>query len=144
MVNLSIKEETTPGAYTSRLENVAPHNLGYQAIDKDCDIAEPLSPRPAATLPPPSSLLQPPPPLLTQAGRPRRNYRLPAHYEDINPKPLQPLKEEDGQPTAVLAHLHLIVRNQLRTTTNSFGLLQEYLYRPSFDPDFFVPDKDLH
>ena len=34
--------------------------------------------------------------------------------------------------------------NRLPTATNSFGLLQKYLYWPSFDPDSFVPNKGLH
>lgn len=99
---------------------------------------------PTSTPPPPSSLSQPPP-QLTQAGRPRRNYRLPARYEDVNPEPLRPL-EEDEQPAEgrLLPRLRLIVRNRLRTAVNSFGLLREYLYRPSYDPDSFVPEKDLH
>jgi hypothetical protein len=61
---------------------------------------------------------------------------------------LEPLGEGDEQPTeqptVVLPRLRLIVRNRLRTATNSFGLLREYLYRPSFDPDSFVPEKDLY
>jgi hypothetical protein len=97
-----------------------------------------------STPPPPSSFSQPPF-QLAQAGRPRQNYRLPARYEDINPEPLRPL-EEDEQPAAgrLLPRLCLIVRNRLRTTVNSFGLLCEYLYRPSFDPDSFVPEENLH
>ena len=46
--------------------------------------------------------------------------------------------------TAALPRLRLIVRNRLRTATNSFGLLREYLDRPSFVPDSFVPEEDLH
>jgi hypothetical protein len=98
---------------------------------------------PLSTPPPPSSLSQPPP-QLTQAGRPKRNYRLPARYEDVNPEPLRSLEEEDEQPTVALPRPSLIVRNQVRTTTNSFGLLREYLDRPSYDPDSFVPEEDLH
>jgi hypothetical protein len=104
----------------------------------------PSSPPPLSTPPPPSSFSQPPPLQFTQAGRPKRNYRLLAQYEDVIPEPLQPLEEEDEQPTAALPRLHLIVRNGLRTVTNSFGLLREYLYRLSFDPDSFVPDENLH
>jgi hypothetical protein len=109
----------------------------------------PSFPLPISTPPPRSSPSQSPPPQspppqFTQAGRPKRNYRLPARYEDLNPEPLPPLNEEDEQPTAIIPRLCLIVRNRLRTATNSFGLLREYLYRPSFDPDSFVPDKDLH
>ena len=57
---------------------------------------------------------------------------------------MQPLEEEDEQPTAALPCLCLIVHNRLRTATNSFGLLQEYLDQPSFVPDSFVPEEDLH
>jgi Plavaka transposase len=119
-------------------------------MDQDFGIPElllPSFPQPTSTPPPRSPPLSPPPPSLTHAGRPKRNYRLPARYEDINPEPLEPLGEEDEpteQPMTVLPRLRLIVRNRLRTATNSFGLLREYLYRPSFDPDSFVPEKDLY
>jgi hypothetical protein len=68
----------------------------------------------------------------------------PARYEDVNPEPLRLLKEEDKQPTAALPCLCLIVSSRLRTAANFFGLLHEYLYRPSFDPDSFVPEEGLH
>ena len=84
-----------------------------------------------------------PPPQLTQAGRPMRNYKQPARYIDINPEPLRSLDEEPPLPTSILPRVVLIVRNRLRTATNSFNLLREYLYRPSFDPDSFVPHEDL-
>jgi hypothetical protein len=98
---------------------------------------------PLSTPPPPSSFSLSPP-QFTQAGRPKRNYRLPARNEDVNPEPLRSLEEEDEQPTAALPRLCLIVRNLLRTATNSFGLLREYIDRPSFDPDSFVLEEDLH
>ena len=87
--------------------------------------------------------LLPLPPRLTQAGRPVQNYKLPARYIDINPEPLQPLDEEPPPPTSLLPRVVLIVRNRLRTAANSFNLIREYLYRPSFDPDSFVPPEDL-
>ena len=71
------------------------------------------------------------------------NYRQPAWYIDINPEPLQPLDEELPPPTSILPHVVLIVHNRLQTAANSFNLLREYLYRPSFDPDSFVPPEDL-
>jgi Plavaka transposase len=112
-------------------------------MDQDFSAIEPLPLSfPALSTPPPSSFSQPPPQFL-QAGRPKWNYRLPGRYEDVNPQPLPPI-EEDHLPTAVLSHLCLIVRNPLRTATNSFGLLREYLYRLSFDPDTLVPEEDLH
>jgi hypothetical protein len=118
-------------------------------MDQDLGLIEPPTPSlplPTSTPLLPPSLSQPPqaPPQFTQAGQPKWNYRLPTRYEDINPEPLQPLEEEDEQPTAVLPRLCLIMCNQLWTATNSFGLLREYLYRPSFDPDSFVSEEDLH
>jgi hypothetical protein len=93
------------------------------------------------SLPPPPPPLPLPPPL-TQAGRPMRNYKQPARYIDINPEPLRPL-DKPPPPTSILPRVVLIVRNRLRTAANSFNLLREYLYRPSFDPDSFVPPEDL-
>jgi hypothetical protein len=116
-------------------------------MDEDFGVVEPSPPSfplPISTPPPRLSPSESPPAQFTQAGRPKRNYRLPARYEDVNPEPLPPLNEEEEQPTAIIPRLRLIVRNRLRTATNSFGLLREYLYQPSFDPDSFVPDKDLH
>lgn len=109
----------------------------------------PISTPPPGPPPPRLSPSQSPPPQFTQAGRLKRNYRLPARYEDVNPDPLMPLNhdEEDEQPmqpTSIIPRLRLIVRNRLRTAANSFGLLREYLYRPSFNPDSFVSDEDLH
>ena len=115
-------------------------------MDQDFGVMErspPSFPLSSSTPPPPSSFSQFPP-QFTQAGRPKRNYRIPARYEDVHPEPLRPLEEEDQQPTAALPRLRLIVRNRLRTATNSFGLLREYLYRLSFDPDSFVPKEDLY
>ena len=116
-------------------------------MEQEFGIIELLPPSfslPLSTPTPPSSSSQPTPPQFSQAGQPKWNYRLPAQYEDFNPEPLQPLEEEDEQPTAALPCLCLIVHNQLWTATNSFGLLREYLDRPSFDPDSFVPKEDLH
>ena len=110
---------------------------------QDFDMIEPspLSlPLPTSTPPPPSQ----PPPQFTRAGRPKRNYQLPARYKDVNPEPLRPLEAEIEQPTAVLPCLCLIVCNRLWTAANSFGLLREYLYQPSFDPNSFISEEDLH
>ena len=113
--------------------------------DLPMDLPPPMPPAPLS--PPP-----PPPPQLTSAGRPKRNYRLPARYLDVNPEPLPqlgdpepspPLEEENEPSTTILPLLHCIVRRPLRTLANTFGLLREYLHRPSFDPDSFVPKKDL-
>ncbi|KAF8156767.1 hypothetical protein B0H34DRAFT_789464 [Crassisporium funariophilum] len=88
-------------------------------------------------------MLLPPVTQLTQAGRPMRNYKQPARYLDLNPEPLRSLDKELLTPITILPRVTLIVRNRLRTAVNSFNLLRQYLYRPSFDPDSFVPTKDL-
>ncbi|KAF8958622.1 hypothetical protein BDZ97DRAFT_1923519 [Flammula alnicola] len=125
-------------------------NDELQPMDQDFTLALdphiPVSPGPGPSSPLPLPILEPtrpPPPQLTQAGRPMRNYRQPARYIDVNPKPLTPLDDEPEVPTAVLPRVRLIVRNRLRTSLNSFCLLREYLYRPSFDPDSFIPTEDL-
>jgi len=92
------------------------------------------------------SLSPEPPPiqLLTHAGRPQRHYRLPARYEDIPPEgpaPLPPNLVPPERPTIRRVVLH--VRDALRTGLNRFGLLREYLYRPSYDPDSSIPIQDL-
>ena len=93
--------------------------------DLPMDLPPPMPPAPLS--PPP-----PPPPQLTSAGRPKRNYRLPARYLDVNPEPLPqlgdpepspPLEEENEPSTTILPLLHCIVRRPLRTLANTFGLL---------------------
>ncbi len=108
--------------------------------DSPGDVSPMMTPAPLSPSPPP-------PPQLTAAGRPKRNYRVPARYEDVNPEPLRPLRqleEENEQPSAISPLLPLIARNHLRTVKNSFGLVREYLHRPSFDPDSFIHKKELH
>ena len=80
--------------------------------------------------------------LMAANGRPQRNHQLPARYRDLVPEPLIPL-EPPPEIQAPLPRIILIVRDCLRTTANSFGLLREYLHRPSFDPDAFVPTHSL-
>jgi hypothetical protein len=125
MADWYLKEVFIAGSSMSHLENVVPYsNVEYQAMVDVIEPSPPSFPLPLSTPPPPSSFSHSLPPQFTQAGRPKRNYRLPARYEDVNPEPLWPLEEEaTEQPTAVLPRLRLIVRNRLRTATNSFGLL---------------------
>ena len=85
---------------------------------------------------------EPPPTGLTTSGRPQRNHQLPARYRDMVPEPLIPL-ERPPENRAPLPRVILIVRDRLRTAANSFGLLREYLHRPSFNPDAFVPTSSL-
>lgn len=88
----------------------------------------------------------PPTPALTQAGRPQRSYRLPARYRDVPPEGpalvIPSLPAVAPGSYAIPPSIHRIL-DPLRTTTNRFGLLREYPYRPSFDPDASITIKDL-
>jgi hypothetical protein len=78
------------------------------------------------------------------AGRPKRDIWLPRRYWDIQPEPSAPLPPpvpEPPQPTIRRVILH--VRDSIRTAANAFGLLREYMYRPSYDPDAHVSPEDL-
>ena len=85
-----------------------------------------------------------------EGGRPRRKHRLPARYRDNLPEPA-PISttpsDEISRPSEAAApflpRIRLIVRDSICTMANTFGLWREYLHRPSFDPDSFVPSDDL-
>jgi Plavaka transposase len=86
-----------------------------------------------------------PEPALTVTGRPQRQYRMPAKYNDVPPEgpaPLAPAPAPDPQ-LPLIRRVILHVRDQLRTGMNRFGLLREYPYRPSYDPDLVVPLEQL-
>ncbi|KAJ3886660.1 hypothetical protein GG344DRAFT_81499 [Lentinula edodes] len=109
----------------------------------------------AATDLPPEPLVTPAPEHLTMAGRPIRSTRghLPARYQDVLPQGTPPAvmsvtsQVEDQfrnpAPTATLPRVILIVRDQLKTQLNRFGLWREYPDRPSYDPDGEVGIADL-
>jgi hypothetical protein len=86
-------------------------------------------------------------PVVTQSGRPARNYRLPNRYNpDPLPEPPRPAVQLDnaGAPTLrILPHITLIVRDTFKTILNRFGIWREYWHRPSYDPDAFVSIADL-
>jgi len=88
------------------------------------------SPEPA-TPPPPA------PPPLTATGRPRRDYRLPRRFQDILPGPPvpAPLPEDPAPQTGSVRRVLLIVRDQLVTAANSFGIWRDYPRRPTIDPE---------
>ena len=88
----------------------------------------------------------PPIPELTQAGRPKRSYRIPARYEDVQPEgPVPALRSLPLVPPGsyALPHITLHVRDTMRTSSNRFGLFREYPHRPSYDPDSAVSIDDL-
>jgi hypothetical protein len=84
-----------------------------------------------------------PEPAFTSAGRPQRQYRIPTRYNDVPPEgpaPLAPAPAPNpiDPPLPLIRRVILHVRDQLRTGINRFGLLREYPYRPSYDPDLVV------
>jgi hypothetical protein len=97
---------------------------------------------PIITVPQPSDSM----PALTTAGRLRRHYRMPARYVDVPPEgptPLPSIPVAPLPPVPSIRRVILHVRDCLQTTTNCFGLLREYPYRPSYDPDFLVSPEEL-
>ena len=87
---------------------------------------------------------------MSNTGRPQRNRRLPARFQDLYPEPPLPAtpalaSTSTHVPGSVnVQRVSLIVRNPFQTRTNGFGLWKEYQYRPSYDPDAFVPPEDLY
>ncbi|KAF9474973.1 hypothetical protein BDN70DRAFT_814828 [Pholiota conissans] len=102
------------------------------------------SPSPLASEILPEVVRQPSPaiaaPALTTAGRPRRNYRLPARFVDVPPEPLAPAPI---QPPAPLRRVLLIVRDRLVTAANSFGIWRDYPRRPTVDPSSTLTLEEL-
>lgn len=82
-------------------------------------------------------------PELTQTGRPARRYRLPRRYEDIQPEGPAPIPDVPPVVAPIIPRVILHVRDLMRTGLNRFGLLREYLHRPSYDPDSSVPPEEL-
>src|ERR1700733_13517507 len=95
------------------------------------------------TIPPIVSVAEMPTgPSFTPAGRPMRNYRRPLRFDDSPPEPsasFEPLPLIPKVAKRMLLH----VRDTFRTAVNQFGVLREYLHRPSYDPDASVKLEDL-
>ena len=90
--------------------------------------------------------IPPTPPLLTQSGHPRHDYRLPKQFQDNLPEPPAPVPNLPSNPnseTHPVRWVILIVRDCLVTVMNSFGIWQNYLERPSVDPDALLTIEDL-
>lgn len=83
------------------------------------------------------------------SGRPVRSRRLPARYQDVLPEGTVPVagpelqNQEMQNAPSRLPQVILIVRDQLKTQLNRFGLWREYPHRPSHDPDEEVGLDDL-
>lgn len=102
----------------------------------------PLAPSPPPPPPPPPS----PPPRYMASGRRMRVScgRLPPRFRDTLPQ-TAPINVASETPPAAprLPRILLIVRDQLATMVNTFGMWREYLHRPSFDPDQAVAQEDI-
>jgi hypothetical protein len=79
-----------------------------------------------------------------ESGSVRRiaNQRIPRCLQDIYPEPSVAI-EPAAQTRSGVKRVILHVRDSFRTTVNGFGILREYSYRPSYDPDAFVKPEDL-
>ena len=92
--------------------------------------------------------LEPVLPLLTQSGRPRREYRRPRRFIDNLPETPSVAVVDDAiirppEVSAPIRRVLLIVRDRLVTAANSFGLWRDYPRRPTVDPDAFLSLEDL-
>ncbi|KAJ3786451.1 hypothetical protein GGU10DRAFT_419733 [Lentinula aff. detonsa] len=89
-------------------------------------------------------------PALSEAGRPLRTRRLPARYRDVLPQgtaavagPEIEAQEQQNPAPLHLPRVILILRDQITTQLNEFGLWREYPCRPSHDPDGEIGLEDL-
>ena len=106
-----------------------------------------FGPGPSSSAPPsspasPSSIEHEP--VLTQSGRPRRNYQLPKRFQDVLPAPAETAESPEPplQPVPRRSVL-LVVRDRLVTAVNIFGIWRDYPHRPSHDPDAALTLEDL-
>ncbi|KAJ3979493.1 hypothetical protein F5890DRAFT_1478491, partial [Lentinula detonsa] len=84
-----------------------------------------------------------PPTQITASGRASR---MPRRFRDELPQAQPavvagPTPEE--APQTLIRRVTLIIRDQLKTAANPFGLIRHYLHRPSYDPDAIVPINEL-
>jgi Plavaka transposase len=102
---------------------------------------------PYLSAPSPQGPPPPPPlPIATATGRPYRQRRLPARYQDVYPE--APVPVAPWPPPSQQSHLppriSLLVRNHYQTEPNIYGVWKQYMYRPSYDPDASIMPQDLY
>jgi hypothetical protein len=103
-----------------------------------------FDPLPSSSAPPSSPSNIERDPVLTQSGRPRRNYQLPKRFQDILPALAAPPDHRDPEPAVQpVRSVLLVVRDRLITATDIFGIFRDYPRRPSYDPDAALTLEDL-
>jgi hypothetical protein len=91
----------------------------------------------------PVSNTEPTPPRLTATGRPYRQRKLPQKLRDLLPEPPVPVPLLPEPEEAPIRRVLLVVRDQLVTAANSFGIWRDYPRRPTTDPDASLSLGDL-
>lgn len=106
-------------------------------------MVEPLEPTPLPVIPElPQRLSTPPPPTFRPSGRVDRKSRKPRRFIDVPPvvpRAILPLPPPPNVVKKVILH----VQDFFRSEVNHFGILREYLHRPSYDPDASLSPEDL-
>lgn len=75
-----------------------------------------------------------PSPMCTARNCPNLKQRQPPLIEDMPPEPLVPVSSTAPIMASGIKRVILHVRDMFHTTTNRFGVMREYLGRPSYDP----------
>lgn len=78
----------------------------------------------------------------SRAGRRQTNSKIPLRFGDTLPAGPTPISIVPAQPRCILRVI-LHVRDFFRSPPNVFGIIREYLHRPSYDPDAHIRLEDL-
>ncbi|KAJ2914039.1 hypothetical protein MD484_g6383, partial [Candolleomyces efflorescens] len=152
--NMSLVEEPGFGGCSEPIPTEASQS-GPPLSDLARDYEQPPSVATTTATAPPG------PPLPSLRIRIRRPVPRPAEVCDDLPELIPPLDDSDSEPDSDddeaaagpqldtvqqsrgPRRLILTLYDRLTTIANSFGLFRQYLHRPTFDPDRFVPQDDL-
>ena len=79
----------------------------------------------------------------SRAGRLLTHSRVPRKFRDMPPEAPVYVNPTPAHIPNLIRRVILHVRDSFRTGVNQFGVLRDYLHRPSYDPDAFVTSEDL-
>jgi hypothetical protein len=147
-MDLMAMEVDNPGSEMSMAHPSESTTSSESTMEVEVDNSPPsiLSALPNLVLDMPETQVNEPPPtpLLTQSGRPRRQYHLPKRFRDNLPEPPAPVPTTPSDSnTNPVRRVILIVRDRLVTVMNSFGIWRDYPERPSVDPDSHLTLEEL-